>query len=99
MPCTRLRARARHAAHESLVNLGLDAANTAALALPGGAFIVGGLSLLNGLMLKLPSEDERVVAEKEDSHNAGIEDGKRIVLSAVDLGKQAETQHNQHRDN
>ena len=99
MPCTRLRARARHAAHESLVNLGLDAANTAALALPGGAFIVGGLSLLNGLMLKLPSEDKRVFAEKEDSHNAGIEEGKRIALSAVDLGKQAETQHNQHRDN
>ena len=99
MPCTRLRAGVRHAAHESLVNLGLDAANTAALALPGGAFIVGGLSLLNGLMLKLPSEDKRVFAEKKDSHNAGIEEGKWLVLSAVDLGKQAETQHNQHRDN
>ena len=83
MPCTRLRARARHAAHESLVNLGLDAANTAALARPGGAFIVGGLSLLNGLMLKLSSEDERVVAEKKDSHNAGIEEGKRLVLEAL----------------
>ena len=82
MPCTRLRARARHAAHESLVILGLDAANTAALALPGGAFIVGGLSLLNDLMLKLPSEDERVVAEKKDSYNAGIEEGKWLVLEA-----------------
>jgi len=76
-------AEGRDAALESLVNLGLDAANTEAPALPGGAFIVGGLSLLNGLMLKLPSEDERVVAEKKDSYNAGIEEGKRIVLEAL----------------
>ena len=83
MPCTRLRAGVRHAAHESLVNLGLDAANTAAPALPGGAFIVGRLSLLTDLMLKLPSEDKRVFAEKKDSHNAGIEEGKRLVLEAL----------------
>jgi hypothetical protein len=68
----------------------VNAANTAAPALPGGAFIVGGLSLLTGLMPKRPGEDRRVFAEKKDSYSAGIEEGKRIVLSAVDLGKQAE---------
>jgi len=45
------------------------------------------------------SEGKCVFAEKKDSYNAGIEEGKRIVLSAVDLGKQAETRHNQHREN
>ena len=34
-------------------------------------------------MLKLPSEDKRVFAEKKDSHNAGIEEGKRLVLEAL----------------
>ena len=91
-------AEGRYATLESLVNLGLDAANTAAPALPGGAFLVGGLSLLTGLMLKRPGEDKRVFAEKKESYNAGIEEGKRIVLSAVDSGKQADTRHNQHRD-
>jgi hypothetical protein len=33
-------------------------------------------------MLKLPSEDKRVFAEKKDSHNAGIEEGKWLVLEA-----------------
>jgi hypothetical protein len=76
-------AEGRYATLESLVNLGLDAANTAAPALPGGAFLVGGLSLLTGLMLKRPGEDKRVFAEKKDSYNAGIEEGKRIVLEAL----------------
>ena len=58
-------------------------ANTAAPALPGGAFLVGGLSLLTGLMLKRPGEDKRVFAEKKDSYNAGIEEGKRLVLEAL----------------
>lgn len=49
-------------------------------ALPGGAFLVGGLSLLTGLMLKRPGEDRRVFAEKKDSYNAGFEEGKRVVL-------------------
>ena len=76
-------AEGRYATLESLVNLGLDAANTAAPALPGGAFVVGGLSLLTGLMLKRPGEDKRVFAEKKDSYNAGIEEGKRLVLEAL----------------
>lgn len=76
-------AEGRYANLVSLVNLGLDAANTAAPALPGGAFIVGGLSLLTGLMLKRSGEDKRVFAEKKDSYNAGIEEGKRLVLEAL----------------
>ena len=74
---------------ESLVNLGLDAANTAAPALPGGAFLVGGLSLLTGLLLKRPGEDKRVFAEEKDSYNAGIEEGKRLVREAFRLGQHA----------
>ena len=62
-------------------------ANTAAPALPGGAFLVGGLSLLTGLMLKRPGEDKRVFAEKKDSYNAGIEEGKRLVLEALEVAE------------
>ncbi len=76
-------AEGRYAALESLVNLGLDAANTAAPAIPGGAFLVGGLSLLTGLLLKRPGEDKRVFAEKKNSYNAGLEEGKRVVLDAI----------------
>ena len=49
----------------------------------GGAFLVGGPSLLTGLLLKRPGEDKRVFAEKKDSSNAGIEEGKRLVLEAL----------------
>jgi hypothetical protein len=38
---------------------------------------------MTGLMLKRPGEDKRVFAEKKDSYNAGIEEGKRIVLEAL----------------
>ncbi len=76
-------AQGRYATLESFANLGLDAANTAAPAIPGGAFLVGGLSLLTGLMLKRPGEDKRVFAEKKDSYNAGIEEGKRVVLESI----------------
>ena len=78
---------------ESLVNLGLDAANPAAPALPGGAFLVGGLSLLTGLLLKRPGEDKRVFAEEKDSYNAGIEEGKRLVREALALKAERDNQH------
>ena len=77
----------------ALVNLGLDAANTAAPALPGGAFLVGGLSLLTGLLLKRPGEDKRVFAEEKDSYNAGIEEGKRLVREALALKAERDNQH------
>jgi hypothetical protein len=34
-------------------------------------------------MLKRPGEDKRVFAEKKDFYNAGIEEGKRLVLEAI----------------
>jgi hypothetical protein len=64
-------------------DLGLAAANEGAGQIPGGAFLVGGLSLLTGLVLKRPGEDKRVGKEKEDSYNAGLEEGKRLIMAAI----------------
>jgi hypothetical protein len=69
----------RHAVLASVVDLGVATVNEVAPTLPGGAFIVGGLSLLTGLFLKRPGEDKRVAKEKEDSYNAGIDLGKKIA--------------------
>ena len=91
-------AKGSYATLESLVSLGLDAVNTAAPALPGGAFFVGGLSLLTGLLLKRPGEDKRVFAEKKDSYNAGIEEGKRLVLEALPLKAERDNQHTKKHD-
>ena len=73
----------RYARIEALLDLGLAAANEGAGQIPGGAFLVGGLSLLTGLVLKRPGEDKRVGKEKEDSYNAGLEEGKRLILAAI----------------
>ena len=91
-------AKGSYATLESLVSLGLDAVNTAAPALPGGAFFVGGLSLLTGLLLKRPGEDKRVLAEKKDSYNAGIEEGKRLVLETLPLKAERDNQHTKKHD-
>ena len=73
----------RYARIEALLDLGLAAANEGAGQIPGGAFLVGGLSLLTGLVLKRPGEDKRVGKEKEDSYNAGLEEGKRLIVAAI----------------
>jgi hypothetical protein len=73
----------RYARIEALLDLGLAAANEGAGQIPGGAFLVGGLSLLTGLVLKRPGEDKRVGKEKEDSYNAGLEEGKRLIMAAI----------------
>jgi hypothetical protein len=73
----------RYARIEALLDLGLAAANEGAGQIPGGAFLVGGLSLLTGLFLKRPSEDKRTAKEKEDSYNAGLEEGKRLIMAAI----------------
>ena len=73
----------RAARIEALLDLGLAAANEGAGQIPGGAFLVGGLSLLTGLFLKRPSEDKRTAKEKEDSYNAGLEEGKRLIMAAI----------------
>lgn len=73
----------RAARIEAIIDLGLAAANEGAAQIPGGAFLVGGLSLLTGLFLKRPGQDKMTAKEKEDSYNAGLEEGKRIVLGAI----------------
>ena len=73
----------RYARIESLIDLGIAAGTEAAGGIPGGAFLVGGLSLLTGLVLKRPGEDKRVASEKQDSYNAGIEAGKKAILEAL----------------
>jgi len=79
-------AQERHAVLASVVDLGVVAVNEVAPTLPGGAFLVGGLSLLTGLFLKRPGEDKRVAKEKEDSYNAGMKKAEQLV---VDLVKKA----------
>jgi hypothetical protein len=43
-------------------------------------------------MLKRPGEDKRVFAEKKDSYNAGIEEGKRLVLEALNPARSSAPQ-------
>jgi hypothetical protein len=73
----------RAARIEAIIDLGLAAANEGAAQLPGGAFLVGGLSLLTGIFLKRPGTDKMTAKEKEASYNAGLEEGRKIVLSAI----------------
>ena len=69
----------RFAVISSLTNTGLGFISDSAASLPGGAFIVSGISMLAGLFLKRPGEDKRVQIEKEDSYNAGMEKGAVIA--------------------
>lgn len=78
----------RHAVLASVVDLGVATVNEIAPTLPGGAFLVGGLSLLTGLFLKRPGEDKRVAKEKEDSYNAGIEKAKATILGMIESAKE-----------
>lgn len=59
----------------SLTSLGLETAGTAASTLPGGAFIIAGLTGLGGLFLKRPGTDKLIAKEKEASYNKGLEVG------------------------
>jgi hypothetical protein len=78
----------RHAVLASVVDLGVATVNEVAPSLPGGAFLVGGLSLLTGLFLKRPGEDKRVAKEKEDSYNAGIAKAKETILTMIESAKE-----------
>ena len=68
----------RYTVLASVTNIGLEFASQGASALPGGAFLISGLTLLTGLFLKRPGEDKRVAAEKEASFNAGLK--KAVAL-------------------
>jgi hypothetical protein len=78
----------RHAVLASVVDLGIATVNEVAPTLPGGAFLVGGLSLLTGIFLKRPGEDKRVAKEKEDSYNAGIEKAKETIITMIETAKE-----------
>lgn len=81
----------RYALAEGLINLGVGIGSDAASTLPGGAIIVSGLTLLTGLFMKRPGEDKRVSKEKEDSYNAGLEEGRRLAEAVkAELAKQQE---------
>ena len=81
----------RYALAEGLINLGVGIGSDAASTLPGGAIIVSGLTLLTGLFMKRPGEDKRVSREKEDSYNAGLEEGRRLAEAVkAELAKQQE---------
>lgn len=73
----------RHAMLVSIVDMGVVTVNEVAPTLPGGAFLVGGLSLITGLFLKRPGEDKRVAKEKEDSYNAGLKKAKLLLTDAL----------------
>ena len=69
-------ANSQHAMVSSITSMGLDTATSAAGALPGGAFIVAGLTGLGGLFLKKPGTDKMIRKEKEASYNKGVKVGK-----------------------
>jgi hypothetical protein len=73
----------RHSMLVSLVDMGVVTVNEIAPTLPGGAFLVGGLSLITGIFLKRPGEDKRVMKEKEDSYNAGLKKAKQLLVEAA----------------
>lgn len=82
----------RYALAGSLIDLGVGIGTEAASTLPGGAIIVSGLTLLTGLFMKRPGEDKRVSKEKEDSYNAGLEEGRRLAEAVkAELGKAQES--------
>ena len=68
---------------ESITSTGIGIASDSASALPGGAILVSGLSMLTGLFLKRPGEGKTVSKEKEKSYNAGIAQGKALVEQLI----------------
>lgn len=63
----------------SITSMGLETAGGAASTLPGGAFIVAGLTGLGGLFLKKPGTDRMIQKEKEASYNKGVKIGKETT--------------------
>ena len=76
---------------QSMTDVGMQALQDAAPAFPGGALLVGGLSMMGGLFLKKPGTDKAMAAEKEASYNKGIEEGKRIAIQLYETAKDATT--------
>lgn len=66
----------------SAVNIGMDSAQGPLSALPGGAMVLSGLTLLTGLFLDKPGTAKRTSQEKEKSYNAGIKAGSDAAAVA-----------------
>ena len=73
-------AQERHARLSAVVDMGVAAATEVAPTLPGGAFLIGGLSLLTGLFIRRPGDADKMAKEKRDSYNKGIEVGASLAL-------------------
>ena len=67
----------------SAVNVGAESAQGPLSALPGGAALISGLSLLTGLFLNKPGAVKKEAKEKEKSFNAGMNAGKQAAEAAI----------------
>ena len=75
---------------QSLTDMGFQALNDVAPGIPGGALLVGGLSMMGGLFLKKPGSDKAVAREKEQSYVAGLAEGKKIAIQLYETAKAAD---------
>ena len=74
----------------NLTNMGVEALSVQAGQFPGGALLVTGLSMLTGLFLKKPGTDRIIASEKEDSYNAGIDQGRRVAVQLMSAKEEAD---------
>ena len=76
---------------ESMTDVGFQALQDVAPGFPGGALLVGGLSMMGGLFLKKPGTDKAVASEREESYVKGLEEGKKIAIQLYETAKDATT--------
>ena len=69
----------------SLSETGLQIGQDAASTLPGGALISAALAGLGGLFLRRPGDANRERLEKEASYRAGLEKGKQLAESTMEV--------------
>ena len=72
---------------QSMTDVGFQALQDVAPSFPGGALLVGGLSMMGGLFLKKPGSDKAMASEKEASYNKGVEEGKKIAIQLYEAAK------------
>ena len=77
-------AESRYSLISSITEMGIGIASDQASALPGGTFIVSGLSLMAGLFMKRPGDDKLVGKEKEKSFNAGLKQAVELAMGKSD---------------
>jgi len=77
-------AESRYSLISSITEMGIGIASDHASVLPGGTFIVSGLSLMAGLFMKRPGDDKKVGKEKEKSFNAGLKQAVNLAMGKSD---------------